>query len=629
MKELKRIDRELYKKNPDQFILRLNEVIDFLNRGNFYSETIQKEGNRVLIAGMQPDGSFGLKYWDREGDRYVYVGEAGGGGASGPTGPAGPSGPPGATGAGTTGATGPQGATGPTGGAGPVGATGATGPIGNTGVQGTTGPTGPAGNTGSTGLTGFTGATGPVGNTGAQGIQGDPGNTGATGPTGLTGGVGATGTQGPQGNTGVQGATGVAGSAGGQGATGATGAGVTGATGPAGSNGANGATGATGVAGTNGATGATGVQGATGAGATGATGPVTAAPVVNETPSGSINGTNVNFTTASTFASGSLEVYLNGQKLTSGSGNDYVEVSGGFTMQYAPLTGDVIRVNYLTSSSGVYIQGSNSMVVGEVPAGLVNGSNLVFTTQFAYVGLSLEVMINGLAQARTTHFVETTPGSGVFTLDVAPLTGDVVTVNYQHSISNAGNADTLDGFHADTICPLGTVLDFAGATAPSGWDFCYGQAISRTTYAALFAVLGTVYGVGNGTTTFNLPDLRGRVIAGQDDMGGSSANRLTNPGTTSGGIDGDVLGGTGGEQAHVQAATELATHTHALPGRLLAGQGSTSGHSSGLGAGGSYSVVGQISDLSPGPGNPGNAGSSVAANVVQPTIILNKIIRIV
>jgi microcystin-dependent protein len=74
--------------------------------------------------------------------------------------------------------------------------------------------------------------------------------------------------------------------------------------------------------------------------------------------------------------------------------------------------------------------------------------------------------------------------------------------------------------------PTGAVIAFAGSSAPTNWLLCYGQAVSRTTYAALFAVVSTTYGVGDGTTTFNLPDLRGRGIAGVDNMGGSDAGRI-------------------------------------------------------------------------------------------------------
>ena len=66
----------------------------------------------------------------------------------------------------------------------------------------------------------------------------------------------------------------------------------------------------------------------------------------------------------------------------------------------------------------------------------------------------------------------------------------------------------------DGIVPPGMLAPYAGKTAPEGWLLCDGSAVSRTTYADLFAVIGTTYGAGNGSTTFALPDLRGRVAAG-------------------------------------------------------------------------------------------------------------------
>ena len=66
----------------------------------------------------------------------------------------------------------------------------------------------------------------------------------------------------------------------------------------------------------------------------------------------------------------------------------------------------------------------------------------------------------------------------------------------------------------DGIVPPGMLAPYAGKTAPEGWLLCDGSAVSRTAYADLFAVIGTTYGAGNGSTTFTLPDLRGRVAAG-------------------------------------------------------------------------------------------------------------------
>lgn len=112
----------------------------------------------------------------------------------------------------------------------------------------------------------------------------------------------------------------------------------------------------------------------------------------------------------------------------------------------------------------------------------------------------------------------------------------------------------------------GTVESFDGVTVPDGYLALFGQEISRTLYAELFAAVGTTWGVGNGTTTFNVGDRRGRVDAGQDDMGGTSANRLT---TTLSGLNGDTLGAVGGGESQTLALTQIPSHPHG-PGTLVA-----------------------------------------------------------
>jgi microcystin-dependent protein len=181
--------------------------------------------------------------------------------------------------------------------------------------------------------------------------------------------------------------------------------------------------------------------------------------------------------------------------------------------------------------------------------------------------------------------------------------------------------------------PVGSITDYAGATAPAGWLLCYGQEISRTTYAALFAILSTTYGAGNGTTTFNVPDCRGRVTAGKDNMGGTLASRLVT--FTGGSLDGKTLGASGGLDRHALTIAQLAAHDHGGD----TGPGTPHSHTYfRVGAGGSGSDVASGGDrtfsLSTTTGtesahtHPITAqGSGAAHNNVQPTIIFNKIIR--
>ena len=110
-----------------------------------------------------------------------------------------------------------------------------------------------------------------------------------------------------------------------------------------------------------------------------------------------------------------------------------------------------------------------------------------------------------------------------------------------------------------TLIPSGVILPFAGDVAPTDYLLCYGQTLNRSQYADLYAAIGETYGAGDGSTTFVLPDLRGRVIAGQDDMGGNSANRLTNQ---TGGLDGDALGATGGAETHTLSTAQIPNHSH-------------------------------------------------------------------
>lgn len=235
----------------------------------------------------------------------------------------------------------------------------------------------------------------------------------------------------------------------------------------------------------------------------------TATLIQNETPTGSVNGSNTAFGTASVFNSGSLRVYLNGQRLVSGASNDYVEVTQGFTMEYAPATGDVLLVDYNVTNTH-FIQGSNSIITDENPTGTINGSNTSFTVLHgSYVANTLDVYLNGLKQIRSTDYTETTPGSGIFTFTTAPVTGDIIRTNYQFSTGASGNAQTVNGIQAS-------------ATATSG------QLYPVSTGMILQEVSATTSAVSTGTTNIPLDDTIPQITEGDQYLTVTITPKLAN-----------------------------------------------------------------------------------------------------
>ena len=145
-------------------------------------------------------------------------------------------------------------------------------------------------------------------------------------------------------------------------------------------------------------------------------------------------------------------------------------------------------------------------------------------------------VFSGAAGAAAFNTIESTVSTGTAPLTVASTT---VCTNL--------NADTVDGYHASAFfLPAGMITAYGGSTAPSGWLLCQGQAVSRTTYADLFTAVGTAYGSGDGTSTFNLPDLQRRVPLGAGAAVGAT----------------DSLGGSDG----IAAASRTLTHKHEVVG---------------------------------------------------------------
>lgn len=159
--------------------------------------------------------------------------------------------------------------------------------------------------------------------------------------------------------------------------------------------------------------------------------------------------------------------------------------------------------------------------------------------------------------------------------------------------------------------PVGTYIEGAWTTAPSGYLLADGSAVSRTTYANLFAVIGTTYGAGDGSTTFNLPDTTGRVTVARTT---SSNATFLDP---SGGKPFDTLGELSGAARHTLSLAEMPSHSHAQYVTANSGGTAIRRDYSSDGDGGAY----------PQGMNTGGAGSSAAHNNVQPSIVVNRAIK--
>jgi microcystin-dependent protein len=180
--------------------------------------------------------------------------------------------------------------------------------------------------------------------------------------------------------------------------------------------------------------------------------------------------------------------------------------------------------------------------------------------------------------------------------------------------STAGNVVVLDGFGLvpaallpapgpSDSSPIGAVIQFAGSSVPEGWLLCDGNAVSRGTYAALFAVVGTIYGAGDGSTTFALPDLRGRAAIGAG-QGVSLTNR--------------TLGGKVGGETHVLTVAEMPSHLHTSSIPTVPSGDGGSGFVYNNNQGGSsygYSL------------NSSSSGGNAPHNTMQPSLVLNFIIK--
>ena len=281
---------------------------------------------------------------------------------------------------------------------------------------------------------------------------------------------------------------------------------------------------------------------------------------------------------------------------------------------------DISGLLLTTGTSTAY-----SVTTNQSNTSLVDGLILGFTPHVTN-GAAATISIDGLTAVPLRLRTGVAIPSGVLSLGTP----------YVCVYNLAANEVRVHGYVTEQAAiPIGAMTPYIGTTAPSSlFVFPYGQAISRTTYATLFALTGTAFGVGDGSTTFNVPDLRGRSIYGVDNMGGTTAGRVTSAGS---GITGTTLGAAGGTETVTLARANLPnvtlgtdvqgshSHTYGLDNPLNAASG---GAASIYGGGGNYTTSAAGAHSHTTTSINGNV-TQTAVNKMSPAMMCNYILRVI
>lgn len=254
----------------------------------------------------------------------------------------------------------------------------------------------------------------------------------------------------------------------------------------------------------------------------------------------------------------------------------------------------------LTSTTGLDTDTAITLVLDpglateEVITGVVSGTDIINTVR-GKEGTTAQAHTAGAAAAM--YFTET---------HWDDLIDGVLAEHNQNGTHGAVTATSIAATTSVTvagtsvIAPAASVMQYAGSTAPTGWLLADGTAVSRTTYAALFAIVATSYGVGDGSTTFNLPDMKGRIPVGK------------NTGTFA------TLGNTGGAETHTLTTAQMPSHNHNF---------STYGNGVDLNPGGSQFRFGYTSDGGSNQFLISSTGGGGSHNNLQPYLVMNYIIK--
>lgn len=310
--------------------------------------------------------------------------------------------------------------------------------------------------------------------------------------------------------------------------------------------------------------------------------------------------------------------------LQKGVNNQFIDYSGTLS---GPVVINLVRSGavagdafYIRLRAVAGISGTNTLTIQENGTGSLNMWNVTTTA----LTRGIKAIFNGTSwetwdvaypiDAGTTSgdmlYFDGSDWKSKLILPASPSSGDTLyfdgtswvslakgTASQQIRMNAGATAPEWFTASASSPIPSGAIMDYGGTSAPSGWLLCDGSAVSRTTYSDLFTAISTNYGVGNGSTTFNVPDFRGRVGVG------------TGAGS---GLTSRAIGATGGEETHALSEAELASHYHTYTIGSTGG-GATQARNLSSGADASF--------------NTSSVGSGTGHNTMQPFLVATKIIK--
>ena len=207
--------------------------------------------------------------------------------------------------------------------------------------------------------------------------------------------------------------------------------------------------------------------------------------------------------------------------LVADGGDWSVRENSTATLRFTIREGGVVQCN----GGGIWNLNASSLAAGVVPDARLSGT---------YTGVNITGNAGSATKLQTSRDIGGVAFDGTASINLPGVNaaGNQNTSGNAATATKLQTARTINGVAFDgtgniTIdgAPPGTVGHFAMVTPPTGWLKANGAAVSRTTYAALFAAIGTTFGAGNGSTTFNLPDLRGEFLRGWDDGRGVDSGR--------------------------------------------------------------------------------------------------------